>query len=314
MRWSWTSGSGGGIDVLLSARRVSPGGKAYGLDMTDEMLALAEKNKAEAGVENVEFLKGHIEEIPLPEDHVDVVISNCVINLSTDKPRVISEAFRVLKPGGRFAVSDMVFLGDKGRLPAELVRSMEAWSGCVSGALEKDEYERLLEEAGFEDVSVEVTHTYEEEFVAAAAAARAAAATPRRPLRRRSRWPAPSSGAASRPAEDIVSTGELGVVEENGVGRDGTEEGVDRLVALGRALSDPIRVRMLSMMADGRGCCDFSDSGVPAEEGDEGICVCEFEEALRHGPVEGLLPHEEAQGRRAGARGAAREVELLLPR
>jgi arsenite methyltransferase len=128
------------------------------------MLKLAEKNKAEAGAENVEFLKGHIEEIPLPEDHVDVVISNCVINLSTDKPRVISEAFRVLRPGGRFAVSDMVFLGNKGRLPDELVQSMEAWSGCVSGALQKDEYERLLSEAGFEDVSVEVTHTYEEEF------------------------------------------------------------------------------------------------------------------------------------------------------
>src|SRR5215208_4525008 len=159
-------GSGGGIDVLLSARRVSPGGKAYGLDMTDEMLELAEKNKAEAGDENVEFLKGHIEDVPLPEGHVDVVISNCVINLSTDKPKVISEAFRVLKPGGRFAVSDMVFLGDKNRLPAELVRSIEAWSGCVSGALEKDEYERLLKEAGFDDVSVEVTHTYEQEFAA----------------------------------------------------------------------------------------------------------------------------------------------------
>jgi len=159
-------GSGSGIDVLLSAKRVSPGGKAYGLDMTDEMLELAEKNKAEAGVENVEFLKGHIEDIPLPEDHVDVVISNCVINLSADKPRVISEAFRVLKPGGRFAVSDIVFLGDKSKLPTELVRSMEAWSGCVSGAPEKDEYEALLREARFEDVSVEVTHTYEEEFAA----------------------------------------------------------------------------------------------------------------------------------------------------
>ena len=157
-------GSGGGIDVLLSANRVAPGGKAYGLDMTGEMLKLAEKNKAEAGVENVEFLKGHIEEIPLPHDYVDVVISNCVVNLSTDKPKVISEAFRVLKPGGRFAVSDMVFLGDKGKLPADLVRSMEAWSGCVSGALEKDEYEVLLRESGFEDVSVEVTHTYEQEF------------------------------------------------------------------------------------------------------------------------------------------------------
>jgi arsenite methyltransferase len=156
-------GSGGGIDVLLSARRVSPGGKAYGLDMTDEMLELAEKNKAEAGAENVEFLKGHIEEIPLPENHVDVVISNCVINLSADKPRVISEAFRVLKPGGRFAVSDMVFLGDKGKLPDELVQSIESWAGCVSGALEKDEYERLLREAGFEEVSVEPTHTYDTE-------------------------------------------------------------------------------------------------------------------------------------------------------
>ena len=160
-------GSGGGIDVLLSARRVSPGGKAYGLDMTDEMLELAEKNKAEAGAENVEFLKGHIEEIPLPQDHVDVVISNCVINLSTDKPKVISEAFRVLKPGGRFAVSDMVFLGDKARLPAELVSSIESWAGCVSGALEKDEYEELLREAGFEEVTVEVTHTYEQEFAEA---------------------------------------------------------------------------------------------------------------------------------------------------
>jgi SAM-dependent methyltransferase len=160
-------GSGGGIDVLLSAKRVSPGGKAYGLDMTDEMLALAEKNKAEAGAENVEFLKGHIEEIPLPEDHVDVVISNCVINLSTDKPRVLSEAFRVLKPGGRFAVSDMVFLGDKGKLPPELVSSIESWAGCVSGALQKEEYEGLLREAGFEDVSVEVTHTYDAEIAEA---------------------------------------------------------------------------------------------------------------------------------------------------
>jgi arsenite methyltransferase len=157
-------GSGGGIDVLLSARMVSPGGKAYGLDMTDEMLALAEKNRTEAGVENVEFLKGHIEEIPLPEDHVDVVISNCVINLSTDKPKVLSEALRVLKPGGRFAVSDMVFLGDKGRLPDEVVSSIESWAGCVSGALEKGEYEKMLGEAGFEDVSVEVTHTYNEEL------------------------------------------------------------------------------------------------------------------------------------------------------
>ena len=158
-------GSGGGIDVLLSARRVAPGGKAYGLDMTDEMLALARANQKEAGVENAEFLKGEIEAVPLPEGHVDVVISNCVINLSTQKERVISEAFRVLKPGGRFAVSDVVFLGEKSRLPAEVVRSVELWSGCVSGALEKSEYEALLSAAGFEDVFVEVTHTYPPELV-----------------------------------------------------------------------------------------------------------------------------------------------------
>jgi arsenite methyltransferase len=153
-------GSGGGIDVLLSARRVAPGGKAYGLDMTDEMLSLARENQEKAGVENVEFLKGEIEDVPLPEGHVDVVISNCVINLSTQKERVIGEAFRVLKPGGRFAVSDVVFLGEKGRIPAEVVRSVELWSGCISGALEKSEYEKLLSSAGFEDVSVEITHTY----------------------------------------------------------------------------------------------------------------------------------------------------------
>jgi arsenite methyltransferase len=134
--------------------------------MTDEMLELARENKRQAGVENAEFLKGEIEEIPLPDDHVDVVISNCVINLSTAKESVIGEAFRVLKPGGRFAVSDMVFLGDKDRLPAEVVRSVELWAGCVSGALEKGDYEALLWSAGFEDVSVEVTHTYESEAAA----------------------------------------------------------------------------------------------------------------------------------------------------
>ncbi len=158
-------GSGGGIDVLLSARRVSPGGKAYGLDMTDEMLALARENRREAGVDNAEFLKGEIESVPLPDDHVDVVISNCVINLSTDKPRVIGEAFRVLKPGGRFAVSDVVFLGEKDKLPEGLVRSVEMWSGCVSGALERAEYEAMLSAAGFEDVSIEVTHTYDPELI-----------------------------------------------------------------------------------------------------------------------------------------------------
>src|SRR5215213_8655466 len=158
-------GSGGGIDVLLSAKRVSPGGKTYGVDMTDEMLALAEKNKAEAGVENVEFIKGHIEDVPLPDDHVDVVISNCVINLSTDKPKVISGAFRVLKPGGRFAVSDVVFLGSKAELPDEVLETVGLWTGCVVGALEKEEYEALLEEAGFEDVSVEVQNVYDPEAI-----------------------------------------------------------------------------------------------------------------------------------------------------
>src|SRR5215207_1106777 len=158
-------GSGGGTGVLLSARRVAPGGRAYGLDMTDEMLELARRNQAEAGVQNVEFLKGEIEDIPLPNGHVDVVISNCVINLSTEKERVISEAFRVLKPGGRFAVSDVMFLGEKNKLPPGVARNVELWSGCVSGALEKDEYEGLLSEADFEEVAVEVTHTYPPEQI-----------------------------------------------------------------------------------------------------------------------------------------------------
>ena len=158
-------GSGGGIDVLLSARRVAPGGKAYGLDMTDEMLELARRNQREAGVENVEFLKGEIEHIPLPDEHVDVVISNCVINLSTEKQRVLGEAYRILKPGGRFAVSDIVFLGDKSALPTEVMRTAEMWSGCVSGALEKEVYESLLMATGFEDISVEVTQVYEPEAI-----------------------------------------------------------------------------------------------------------------------------------------------------
>jgi len=150
-------GSGGGIDVLLSARRVGPTGKAYGLDMTDEMLALARENQRRAGVENVEFLKGHIEQIPLPDDSVDVIISNCVINLSADKPAVLAEAFRVLKPGGRFAVSDVIV---RGEVPAELRRSMELWVGCVAGALEEDEFRRLLAEVGFEEVDIEPTRVY----------------------------------------------------------------------------------------------------------------------------------------------------------
>lgn len=150
-------GSGGGIDVLLSAKRVGPTGFAYGLDMTDEMLALAEKNKAEAGVENVRFLKGHIEDIPLPDNTVDVIISNCVINLSADKDQVLCEAFRVLKPGGRFAVSDVVV---EGELPEAIRRDMEAYVGCVAGALERDDYARRLREAGFADIDIEPTRRY----------------------------------------------------------------------------------------------------------------------------------------------------------
>jgi SAM-dependent methyltransferase len=150
-------GSGGGIDVLLSARRVGPTGFAYGLDMTDEMLALAQENKAKAGATNVAFLKGRIEDIPLPASSVDVVISNCVINLSADKPWVLREAFRVLKPGGRFAVSDVIA---DGPVPEALRQSMEAWVGCLAGALEASEYERLLRAAGFAEVGIEVTRRY----------------------------------------------------------------------------------------------------------------------------------------------------------
>ncbi len=153
-------GSGGGIDVLLSAKRVSPGGKAYGLDMTDEMLALARENLAKAGVENVEFLKGEIESIPLPDNSVDVIISNCVINLSADKDRVLKEAFRVLKPGGRFAVSDVVTRGD---IPADIRKSVLLWVGCVAGALEEDEYRQKLAAAGFDQISVEPTRIYKAE-------------------------------------------------------------------------------------------------------------------------------------------------------
>ncbi|HEX5726642.1 MAG TPA: arsenite methyltransferase [Longimicrobiaceae bacterium] len=153
-------GSGGGIDVLLSARRVGPEGRVYGLDMTDEMLELARRNQREAGVENVEFLRGTIEEVPLPDASVDVIISNCVINLSGDKRRVLAESFRVLKPGGRFAVSDVVV---RGPVPAEVKRSMELWVGCVAGALEEDEFRRLLVEAGFAGVEIEPTRVYRAE-------------------------------------------------------------------------------------------------------------------------------------------------------
>jgi arsenite methyltransferase len=153
-------GSGGGIDVLLSARRVGPTGKAYGLDMTDEMLALANANKAKAGVTNVEFLRGEIEHIPLPDNSVDVIISNCVINLSADKDAVIREAFRVLKPGGRFAVSDVV---TRGEMLPEIRKSVLLWVGCIAGALEETEYRNKLTAAGFGDVDVEPTRVYQVE-------------------------------------------------------------------------------------------------------------------------------------------------------
>ena len=150
-------GSGGGIDVLLSARRVGPTGKAYGLDMTDEMLALARDNQRKAGVPNVEFLKGEIENIPLPDASVDVIISNCVINLSADKDNVFREAFRVLKPGGRFAVSDVV---TRGEIPVDIRRNILLWAGCVAGALDENEYQAKLRAAGFEDVGIEVTRVF----------------------------------------------------------------------------------------------------------------------------------------------------------
>jgi SAM-dependent methyltransferase len=153
-------GSGGGIDVLLSGRRVSPGGKAYGLDMTDEMLGLARENQQKSGVENVEFLKGEIEQIPLPDNSVDVIISNCVINLSADKDRVLREAFRVLRPGGRFAVSDVV---TRGAIPAEIRKNVLLWVGCVAGALDENEYRTKLAAAGFEAIGIEPTRVYRAE-------------------------------------------------------------------------------------------------------------------------------------------------------
>ncbi len=159
-------GSGGGIDVLLSARRVGPTGKAYGLDMTDEMLALARENQKKAGAANVEFLKGEMEKIPLPDNSVDVIISNCVINLAADKDKVLREAFRVLKPGGRFAVSDVVV---RGAVPEALRKSVELWIGCLAGALEESEYRAKLARAGFDKVDLEVTRVYTEDgkFVSA---------------------------------------------------------------------------------------------------------------------------------------------------
>jgi SAM-dependent methyltransferase len=186
-------GSGGGIDVLLSARRVAPGGKAYGLDMTDEMLELARENRRKAGVENAEFLKGEIEDVPLPDDHVDVVISNCVINLSTAKERVIGEAFRVLKPGGRFAVSDMVFLGEKARLPEEVIRSVEMWAGCVSGPWRRTSTRRCCGKRASRKYLWRLPTPTNPRL----RSRRVAAATPRRLVR--FLWPARSSGPGNRP-------------------------------------------------------------------------------------------------------------------
>jgi len=153
-------GSGGGIDVLLSARRVGPTGKAYGLDMVDEMLELARQNQRKAGIENVEFLKGEIEDVPLPDSSVDVIISNCVVNLSPDKDRVLREAYRVLKPGGRIAISDIVVKGD---MPEGLRRDLELWAGCVAGALKEEEYVGKLKAAGFQNIGIEVTRVWKEE-------------------------------------------------------------------------------------------------------------------------------------------------------
>ena len=166
-------GSGGGIDVLLSARRVGPTGLAYGLDMTDAMLELAERNRAEAGVENVRFLKGVIEDIPLPANSVDLVISNCVINLSADKRQVLREAYRILVPGGRFAVSDIVF---QGHFPQAIRADLEAWAGCIAGALEEEVYRHLLAEVGFADIDVEVTRRYALNDIAESGAQRSIAA------------------------------------------------------------------------------------------------------------------------------------------
>ena len=166
-------GSGGGIDVLLSARRVGPTGFAYGLDMTDAMLELAERNRTEAGVENVRFLKGVIEDIPLPANSVDLVISNCVINLSADKRQVLREAYRVLVPGGRFAVSDIVF---QGHFPQAIRADLEAWAGCIAGALEEEVYRQLLAEVGFADIDIEVTRRYALNDIAESGAQRSIAA------------------------------------------------------------------------------------------------------------------------------------------
>ena len=154
-------GSGGGIDVLLSAKRVGPTGKAYGLDMTDEMLAPARENQRKAGVTNVEFLEGDIESVPLPDASVDVIISNCVINLSTDKEAVLAEAFRVLKPGGRLAVSDIVVQGDLSLVPQSIVADVKTWSGCIAGALEEQDYLERLRGAGFADAAIDVSNVYD---------------------------------------------------------------------------------------------------------------------------------------------------------
>ena len=187
-------GSGGGIDVLLSARRVGPSGKAFGLDMTDEMLELARENQREAGVENVEFLKGEIEQIPLPDGAVDVVISNCVINLSGDKPRVLREAARVLRPGGRFAVSDVIADPD---MDEATKQDMQQWTGCIAGALTREEFEAHLAAAGFEDIEIRETHRVHEQAASAIVRANLPALTPLNDRQGRSRSASASSAAAA---------------------------------------------------------------------------------------------------------------------
>ena len=262
-------GSGGGIDVLLSARRVGPTGKAYGLDMTDEMLALARENQRKAGVENVEFLKGDIEAIPLPDASVDVIISNCVINLSGDKRKVLAEAFRVLKPGGRFAVSDVVM---RGEVPAEVRSSMELWVGCVAGALDEQEFHSLLWEAGFEKIDIEPTRVYEFED---AKAFLVGAGLGHRGARPRGRWP---SHGRVRPRDQAG--------------------GRPRAGGRRSALTVVLRPRVLRITSvetrrhhDGHACGSHLDPGSPVRDAETGRSG-----RLRGG--RGAAPHPQAAHRR----------------
>lgn len=245
-------GSGGGIDVLLSAKRVGPTGKAYGLDMTDEMLALARDNQRRSGLANVEFIKGDIEEIPLPNDHVDVIISNCVINLAADKDQVLREAYRVLNPGGRFAVSDIVFLGDKGHIPADILRKVEAWASCMAGALTDAEYKAKLQAAGFTDISIEVAHVYTQSDM--------------------EQWIGPTTWADN--AVQIVSAFVRASKPEQVPAIE--HSCISQIADFAQSLSDPLRVQILALLLQGgHGCCE-PDSETPV-----GVCVCEITEQLQ---------------------------------